>query len=106
MLQPVKDSQAHLAILVASVFALAACTTSETCGVRESDEPVINRALDIYSKGKMNREQLRRSFNIAVVYLPKMTCVGLNAKAGTAGGDETICLDGNGNQVLYHVSGD
>ena len=76
------------------------------CPVRESDAAIVNRALDVYGKGKVDRDQLRRSFDIAVVYLPKMTCVGFNVKAGTAGGDETLCFDKTGREVISYSNGD
>ncbi len=74
--------------------------------IRASDEPLVNRALDIYGHGKVSREDLRKTFDLAVVYLPKMTCVGFNLKPGTAGGDETMCLDASGRVVLFYRNGD
>lgn len=74
--------------------------------IRGSDEALVNRALDIYGHGKVSREDLRKSYDIAVVYLPEMTCVGFNLKPGTAGGDDTMCLDGSGRVVAFYTNGD
>jgi hypothetical protein len=46
------------------------------------------------------REEIRQSNDINVVYLPTMTCVGFNLLPGTAGGDDTICLDKSGQEVV------
>ena len=63
-------------------------------------DPVVDRALDIYGHGKLSREAIRKSYDINVVYLPTMTCVGFNLLPGTAGGDDTMCLDKSGQRVV------
>lgn len=107
MLRPIKDLMRWRLALILVVF-LAGCRTASTleCGVRESERPIVSRALDIYSKGKVSREHLLRDVDPVVVYLPNMTCVGLNLKPGHAGGDETMCFDRDGRQVLYYRNGD
>ncbi len=74
--------------------------------MRPTDKVLVEKALDIYSKGKVSREEILKSVNPVVVYLPDMNCVGLNLKEGVLGGDTTICFDKRGNQVLFYVSGD
>jgi hypothetical protein len=64
------------------------------------------RALDIEGNGKVSRAELLAQYDPVVVYLPTMTCVGLNLKKNWAGGDTTICLDREGKQVLHYVNGD
>jgi hypothetical protein len=87
---------------------LDGCSPSvESAHVRASDEQIVNKALDIYGHGKVSREDLRRSYDINVVYLPQMTCVGFNLKPGTAGGDDALCLDKAGQRVvLQYTNGD
>jgi len=86
---------------------LAGCTSPEKSHIRESDEAIVNKALDFYSHGKVSRESLRKTHDINVVYLPEMTCVGLNLKARSAGGDDTVCLDKSGQRVvLQYTNGD
>ena len=87
------------------LLAVASCSRP-TSHIRESDEPVVNKALDIYGKGKVSRADLLKSYDVAVVYLPNMTCVGFNLRAGTAGGDETMCFDKTGRQVVSYRNGD
>src|SRR4051794_2944474 len=89
------------------VLVLSGCTrSSEATHVRPSDEPIVNRALDIYGHGKVSRAALRRSYDINVVYLPTMTCVGFNLRQTTAGGDDTMCFDKSGKLVLTYTNGD
>ena len=78
--------------------------TSEPSFISPSAEPIVNRALDIYGHGKVSREGLRRSYDINVVYLPTMTCVGFNLLPQTLGGGDTMCLDKSGQRVVqwYH----
>jgi hypothetical protein len=73
---------------------------------RTPDDPIVNKALDIYGKGKVSRSDLLRSYDVNVVYLPNMTCVGLNLRPGTAGGDDTMCFDKSEKLVLTYVNGD
>ena len=95
-------------VAIVGLICFSGCSRSANpTHVRTTDEPVVNKALDIYGHGKVSREDLRRSFDINVVYLPQMTCVGLNLKPGTAGGDDTICLDKAGQHVvLQYTNGD
>jgi hypothetical protein len=75
--------------------------------IRASEEPIVNKALDIYGHGKISRKDLRKSFDLNVVYLPSMTCVGFNLLPGTLGGDDTICFDKSGQRVvLKYRNGD
>jgi hypothetical protein len=70
-------------------------------------DPIVDKALDIYGHGKVSREEIRRSNDINVVYLPTMTCVGFNLLPGTLGGDDTMCFDPSGQRVvLQHRNGD
>ncbi len=48
--------------------------------VRKSHEPLVNKAVDIYREGKVSRGDVLRDHEPVVVYLPDMTCVGLNLK--------------------------
>ena len=93
-----------------ATFALtcfAACSPqADTPHVRPSEQALVNRALDIYSKGKVTRAELLKTVDPVVVYLPKMTCVGLNLKPGTMGGDTTMCFDRAGKFLGYYVNGD
>jgi hypothetical protein len=73
--------------------------------VRKSDEPLVNKAVDIYREGKVSRGDVLRDHEPVVVYLPDMTCVGLNLKEHMVGGDTTMCFDKSGKQVVYHVEG-
>lgn len=70
-------------------------------------DPIVDKALDIYGHGKLSREAIRRSHDLNIVYLPTMTCVGFNLLPGTAGGDDTMCLDKSGQHVvLTYRNGD
>ncbi len=73
--------------------------------VRKVDKPIVSKAIKSYTKGKVTESEFLRNVGPSVVYLPNMTCVGLNLKENTFGGDTTICYDKNGRQVLYYVSG-
>src|SRR4051812_13610378 len=94
--------------VVLLVLVLSGCSCSpQATHVRPSEEAIVNKALDIYGHGKVSREDLRKSFDINVVYLPTMTCVGFNLLPGTAGGDETMCFDKSGqNVVITYRNGD
>ena len=74
--------------------------------VRPSDEALVNRALDLYAKGKISRAELLKRYDPVVVHLPKMTCVGLNLRPGILGGDTTMCFDRSNKFLGYYVSGD
>lgn len=95
-------------IAFTGVGCLSGCSGSaEPTHVRASDDQIINKALDIYGHGKVSRENLRKSYDLNVVYLPQMTCVGFNLRPGTAGGDDTLCLDKAGQRVvLQYTNGD
>ena len=84
---------------------IGACAPTEG-RIRPSDQPLVDRALYIYGKGKISPSKILEDVEPAVVYLPQMQCVGLNLKAGVAGGDTTICFDYKGRHVLSYVSGD
>ena len=79
---------------------------SDPSHIRESDEAIVNKALDIYGKGKVSRADLLKTYYINVVYLPTMTCVGFNLRPGTLGGDETMCFDEHGKQIVSYRNGD
>ena len=86
---------------------LSACQHSDAaCSNRTLHDPIVERALQLYGKGRITPEQLRKTFEISVVYLPNMTCVGFNLKSGTLGGDETWCFDKSGRKILSYVNGD
>lgn len=70
------------------------------------DDPIIDKALDFYGHGKLSRVAIRKSYDLNVVYLPTMTCVGFNLLPGTAGGDDTLCLDETGKVVLTYTNGE
>ena len=106
VLQLIKNYQVAIIATLAGALVLSSCTSTRGCPIRESEEALVNRVLDSYGKGKVSREQLRRSFDISIVYFPTMTCVGLNLKAGTAGGDETICFDRQGQEIFRYRNGD
>lgn len=95
-----------LRILALGPLAAACSYSTSTPSIRSADQPYVNKALAIYSKGKVTKEYLLQSVNPAVVYLPNMTCVGLNLRPGVLGGDTTMCFDKNGRQVVYYVNGD
>ena len=69
------------------------------------DDPIVEKALDVYGHGKLSREAILKSNDLNVVYLPNMTCVGFNLLPGTAGGDDTMCLDKTGKVVLTYRDG-
>ena len=73
--------------------------------VRPSEEVVVNKALDLYGKGKLSRGEILETVTPVVVYLPTMACVGLNLNEGVLGGDTTVCFDETGKQVVYYVNG-
>jgi hypothetical protein len=73
--------------------------------VRPSEEAVVNKALDLYGKGRLSRAEILKNVTPVVVYLPDMTCVGLNLNEGVLGADTTLCFDEAGKQVVYYVSG-
>ena len=58
------------------------------------------------NNNKASKEEVLDQVEPVVVYLPNMTCVGMNFRAGWAGGDTTICYDKNGRKVLHYVNGD
>jgi hypothetical protein len=96
----------QLTKLCPALLALAACNNANpSCAIRDSDRAIVNRALDAYGKGKISRETVLGSSNVQVVYLPHMTCIGFNLKHGTVGGDETLCFDDDGRQVLSYTNG-
>lgn len=41
---------------------------------------LVNKALDLYSRGKVSREYLLQRYDTAVVYLPDKTCVGIKPR--------------------------
>ena len=70
-------------------------------------DPIVAKALDIYGHGKLSRGAIRKSYDLNVVYFQAKTCVGFNVLPGTAGGDDTMCLDKSGQHVvLTYRSGD
>ena len=74
---------------------------------RESESPLVEKAYRVWShNGRASRVEFNREFSPVVVYLPEMTCVGLNLKPSLVGGDETICFDERGRIVRYYVNGD
>jgi hypothetical protein len=73
---------------------------------RPTDRVLIDKAIRAYSNGKASKEEVLKEVTPVVVYLPKMTCVGMNLNPGWAGGDTTICYDDDGKQVLFYVNGD
>ena len=70
-----------------------------------SDQPLVDRALDIYGGGTRSRKELLRKVYPVVVRLPEMTCVGLNPRPGRMASATTICFrDSDGTVVLTHDS--
>lgn len=94
----------NLAIRV-SLLAASACSRPVS-HIRESDEPIVNKALDDYGKGKISRTDLLKTYDVVIVYLPNMACVGFNLRGGMAGGDETFCYDKVGRKVVSYRNGD
>jgi hypothetical protein len=95
--------------MLARCLAYATLAIAVSCSAPESrvrDDPIVNKALDIYGKGKISRAHLRAEYDINIVYLPKMTCVGLNLRPGTVGGDTTMCFDKSGRFLGYYIDGD
>ena len=85
-------------------FLVGCSRSANRTQIRTSDEPIVDKAQDIYGHGKVSREDLRGSYDINIVYLPQMTCVGFNLRPGTAGGDDTLCLDKAGQRVVLHYT--
>jgi hypothetical protein len=86
---------------------LAGCTVQpQSPHVRASEQDIVNRALDVEANGKVSRDYILKSVDPVVLYLPDMTCVGLNLRRGVLGGNTTICFDNTGKKVIHHVSGD
>lgn len=57
------------------------------------DKRFVDRAIEIYSGGKMTRSEVLSDVNPAVVYLPDMVCVGMNLPPNVVGGGTTYCFD-------------
>jgi hypothetical protein len=75
------------------------------CYAGPLNDPIVNKALDLYGNGVMSREEVRTSVDVNVVHLRDMTCVGFNLLPGTAGGSDTMCLDHSGKRVLSYRTG-
>jgi hypothetical protein len=72
--------------------------------IRESDEPLVNKAVAMYTHGTITPDEFRKAHVVAVVYLPSMTCVGINLKPGAGGTDQTTCFDKVKRLVLTYKS--
>ncbi|MDQ3246560.1 MAG: hypothetical protein M3Q52_06670 [Pseudomonadota bacterium] len=95
-----------LATAISVGTTLGACSSEqEMPHVRPSEETLVHKALDIYREGKVSRAELLKTYDPVVVYLPKMTCVGLNLKDDSFGGDQTMCFDRSGKQVVSYLNG-
>jgi hypothetical protein len=93
-------------LLISVCINLISCQ-SKYQSYRIVEEPIVEKALYYYTGGwKIDRAKAETQVMPVVVYLPNMTCVGLNLKRNGAGGDTTVCFDRHGNKVLYYVSGD
>ncbi len=70
-----------------------------------AEQPLVDRALDIYGAGTLTRKESLRKVYPVVVRLPEMTCVGLNPRLGRMAHATTICFrDSDGTVVLTHDS--
>jgi hypothetical protein len=68
--------------------------------VAESDRPIVRAALDIY--GRRNIPRSLSDSDLAVVHLPKLTCVEIRANSGAPAGDQTMCFDKSRRLVLSY----
>jgi hypothetical protein len=103
-----------LPLLLVGVAAIAAClgyafgsrwVRPSPCFHATANDPVVDRALDLYGHKKVSRSALRKSLDINVVYLADMTCVGLTDLPGTAdGGTDTWCFDKSGQRVVLPMT--
>jgi hypothetical protein len=87
-------------------FLLPSCSQCKQDEIRPSEKAVVAKAVQWYGDGKMSDDDVLRQVKPAVVYLPTMTCVGLNLRGMVLGGDTTVCFDKSGKQVLSYVNGD
>src|SRR4051794_3299794 len=84
---------ATLALTVGYIIG-AAVTMRQQHRSRLKQTPLVNKALDLYGHGKVSREDLLRSYNPTVVYLPTMTCIAMKSRRAFAlGGETTMCFD-------------
>jgi hypothetical protein len=95
-----------IGLLAGMAFAsLSACSReSPEAPTRQTNEIVVNKALDLYDHGKTSRENLRKDFDIVVAHLPNMTCIGLKQKPGVSGADETMCFDKSGRRLVFQYA--
>jgi hypothetical protein len=94
-----------LASFALGAFLTACSDEAQITNVRRSEQAVVIKTLDFVAK-RISRAELLAKYDPVVVYLPTMTCEGLNLKENWARGDTTVCFDRNGRQVLHYLNGE
>jgi hypothetical protein len=100
-----------VAVAIASLAAGYAIGAAITVHLQDQSRleqpPFVNKALDLYSHGKVSRGYLLSRYAPTVVYLPNMTCVAMKPRKPFAGGEDTMCFDKSERQLLfYYTNGD
>ena len=91
----------------AGVMGTSACHRDPLAKYGPDERLYVERAIELYSgNGKISRAEVFRRVDPVVVYLPDMTCVGMNLRRGVVGGDSTVCFDKSGRRVLTYRIGD
>lgn len=94
-------------VCIGALFLLASCHRDPLAKYGPIERPYVERAIAIYSgHGKISSEQVLRMVDPVVVYLPNMTCVGMNLRRNWAGGDRTICFGGDGHLLIDYRNGE
>ena len=95
-----------ISLILGMAFAfLSACIpAASTPQLKEADEAIVRKALDLNGNGGLLPDDFRSSAAIAVVHLPNETCVGIRTKRESAVGDRTLCFDSRGRLVLSYRS--
>jgi hypothetical protein len=97
-------SQLIAVACLAEIPFLVCCHRDPLARYGAVDRVYIEKAIHIYSRRPP--AEVLRMFDPAVVYLPKMVCVGMNPRRGVLGGSGTICFDKDGRDILHFRSGD
>ena len=74
---------------------------------RMEREALVNKALDLFGRGRVSREYLLKTYDASVVYLPDKTCVGIKPRKpnlANLGGEDTLCFDKTEQRLLFTYS--
>ncbi len=91
--------------MTAMAVCLAACfrDPEDNSDRVAAKDPFVQRALDIQSEREGTPTNLLRTSDPVVLYLPRMTCVGLNLTPKRPGRETTMCFDGAGKFLGTYV---